>query len=170
MNCKLLVLCSLALVVACGGPAGETPDAGVQRVIDAGPTADAGDGVDAGPGNDGDHFLAGMTKLGVAGRFQVRLVSSNPIPEFTGVYDWTIEVLDAEGNPVAGATVVAEPRMPEHGHGTHPATTPATPVVGSEQLLLQAMDLFMPGTWVVTLNVTVGELSDHLTFAFALEG
>ena len=67
-----------------------------------------------------DTYVVGLEKEGEKGEFKVRLLQSDPIPQDTGFYDWTVEVLTPDGAPVAGAIVLAKPTMPAHGHGTFP--------------------------------------------------
>jgi hypothetical protein len=162
---RMAVLVCVLVASGCGVPiGGSTHDAGPTALPDGGTRSDAGDV------QGEDRYLAGMTKVGADGQLQVRLVSSDPIPEFTGVYNWTVEVLDINGSVANEATVLAEPRMPEHGHGTFPATTAAEATEGTGRLILNELDLFMPGTWEVTLTISAGGLTDTVVFAFPLEG
>ena len=120
---------------------------------------------------DFDTYSFGMEKRSEGGTYRVLLVQSSPIPKDTGFYTWTVEVQDQNCDPLADATVVAEPRMPSHGHGTSPATTDGTPTGEDGRLELVDMDLFMPGIWEVTLTVSGGGLGDDIVrFNFDLEG
>ena len=132
-------------------------------------TADAGAGVDAGGGLGADVYIAGMEQVGADGVFRVALIESSPIPQDLTLYTWLIEVRDADGNPVEGAAVVAEPTMPDHGHGTFPITTPGVAAEGVGRFTLSDMDLFMAGVWRVELRVSVGDLTDTIRFHFALD-
>ncbi|HIN86300.1 MAG TPA: hypothetical protein EYN06_07455 [Myxococcales bacterium] len=121
-------------------------------------------------GLDVDTYVANLEKSGVNGNFSVKLVESTPIPKDLEFYNWTIQVLDSAGQPIDGAAVEAEPMMPAHGHGTYPPVTigAATGESGTYELI--DMDLFMPGTWRVTIRVESGELKDEVEFHFDLDG
>ena len=107
-NLRLLV-CLSAVLVACGDDHDHEGD----DHADAGPIST----IDAGPG-PGDEYIAGMEKVSSEGHFRVALVESTPIPQDLTLYTWVLEVRDADGQPLDGASVVAEPTMPDHGHGT----------------------------------------------------
>ena len=152
---------ALALVAAgCGG--GPSPGPGHAHGPGGGhPGADDG----------ADTYHAGLEREGEEGRVRVRLVDSDPVPQDTGLYTWTLTVEDLEGEPVVGASVSAEPTMPAHGHGTFPAITEATPLEEVGHFRLADMDLFMAGVWDVALTVSlVDGGADTLTFHFRLEG
>ena len=118
-----------------------------------------------------DTYVAGLEKTGTNGTFKVRLVESAPIPRDTGIYTWTLEVVDMGGNPITGAEVHAEPLMLAHGHGTQPKYTDGTVGAIPGQYILLEMDLFMPGVWHVIIRVEneSGD-TDELAYDFDLEG
>ena len=119
----------------------------------------------------GESFVVGLEKPGDHGRFTVRLMESDPIPRYTGLYSWTLEIVDAEGRPLSGASVRAEPRMPDHDHGTFPRVTDATTMGEPGRYVLAEMDLFMDGVWRVEIEITDtdGEV-DLVRYHFDLEG
>jgi hypothetical protein len=155
------------LCVACG--ADHERDDDNHQTADAGVGVDDGAGVDAGSGLSADVYVAGMEQVGADGVFRVALIDSSPIPQDLTLYTWLIEVRDADGNPVEGAAVVAEPTMPDHGHGTFPITTPGVAAEGVGRFTLSDMDLFMAGVWRVELRVSAGDLTDTIRFHFALD-
>ena len=124
--------------------------------------------MDAGSG--GDTYVVGLEKSGQAGLITVRLQESTPSPRDTGFYTWTIDIVDASGAPVTGATVQAEPTMPDHGHGTNPKYTDAVEGdPGTYQLT--EMNLFMEGIWNVAIRITMtGGEEDQVEYNFFLEG
>ena len=154
-----LLLCLSVLCIACGDhhEGGHHAHAGIRLAADAG------------TGLQGDEYLAGMEKVTTDGHFRVALIESTPIPQDLTLYTWTIEVRSADGQPLDGATVVAEPTMPDHGHGTFPITTPGVAADGVGRFTLTDMDLFMAGVWQVELRISVGELSDTAFFHFVLD-
>ena len=118
-----------------------------------------------------DTYVVGLEKVGENGVFKVRLLLSDPIPQDTGFYNWTLEVLTVDDAPVVGASVQARPTMPAHGHGTFPPQTLAVEegVSGNYQLL--NLDLFMAGVWRVEINLESSDgLLDQVVFNFDLEG
>lgn len=118
----------------------------------------------------GDVYAPGLSKFGESATFQIVLLESSPTPRDTGKYTWRIEVRDSVGQSIEGAEVVAEPTMPQHGHGTYPTTTPGTPTEVAGEYLLEAMDLFMPGLWHVEIDISWEEENDRVVFRFDLEG
>ena len=129
---------------------------------------------------DADLYVAGLTKEGEHG-LRVILRESSPEPKYIGKYTWTLEVqVDKDGGIAAvyDADIVATPTMPAHGHGTVPPTTLG---VGNGLMgvwELNAMDLFMAGTWQIDIKVTCEDpwgrfdepLESEVTFSFELEG
>ena len=122
------------------------------------------------PPDDGgpDTYVAGLAKVGEI--YTVSLIESQPIPKDTGLYTWVVELSDAGGDPVIGATIVAEPTMPDHGHGTFPPTTEAIALETPGHYELTDMDLFMPGVWQVEIFIDVDDDSDGVIYNFDLEG
>ena len=132
---------------------------------------DSAASVPGGQPTAGDTYVIGLEKAGEKGAFNVRLLQSDPIPQDTGFYDWTVEVLTADGLPVAGATVLAKPTMPAHGHGTFPPKTEAVETDTPGQYQLSQLDLFMAGVWRVEITIEVPNgQSDVVVYNFDLEG
>ena len=162
MTCNLrLMLCLSVLCLACG----DDHDHEGHHHADAG----SGPAVDAGSALQGDEYIAGMEKVSTDGHFRVALVESTPIPQDLTLYTWVLEVRDADGQPIDGASVVAEPTMPDHGHGTFPITTPGVAADGVGRFTLTDMDLFMAGVWQIELRITAGDVSDTAFFHFVLD-
>jgi hypothetical protein len=143
------------------GDAGSAADTGA-TAGDAGPLADGGT-------PEPDDYRAGMVKRTSAGLFRVVLVSSDPIPQDLTEYTWEIEVQDAQGNALNDATLVAEPRMLEHGHGTFPAVTEGVPTGETGRFTLADMDLFMAGVWRIELRINNASDGDFVYFFFLLD-
>ena len=123
-----------------------------------------------------DTYVAGLEKVGEMGRVKLTLVESDPLPQDLTLYTWQLLLTDAEGTPINGAQIVAEPRMPDHGHGTNPQFTEAEAVDGEGRYQLLDMNLFMAGVWQINIVVTLvgdgdaGAVEDTLHFRFDLEG
>ena len=160
---------SIVLFACLGGEPGHgsrDSDAGHAPHNDAGHTPQR----DAGSGLPGDVYIAGMEKGSTEGHFKVALISSDPIPQDLTLYTWVVELRDAAGTPLENASVIAEPTMPDHGHGTFPATTAGEAGDSTGQFVLRDMDLFMAGTWQIELRIEQGGNSDTVFFHFYLEG
>lgn len=118
----------------------------------------------------GDTYVVGLEKAGAQGLFTVRLMGSEPIPKYTGLYVWTVEVRDGEGLTVTGASVIAEPTMPAHGHGTWPAFAEGEEM-GDGLYALEEMNLFMDGVWHVAIRITGADgAEDEVAYDFDIQG
>jgi hypothetical protein len=139
---------------------------------------EAGDGTEAcecvgngtGGGDTADTYVEGLEKTGSQGHFTVRLLNSNPIPKDLTYYTWTLEVLDPDGKAVEGVEVIAEPTMPNHGHGTFPPFTTATAGETPGTYVLTDMDLFMAGIWHIAIRLTLDGTADEVAYSFDLDG
>jgi hypothetical protein len=115
-----------------------------------------------------DVYTAGMTKP--AGQLQVKIVEANPGPMIKGMNAMNIEIVDANGQPVDGATVTVTPFMPDHGHGS------ARPVVvkpeGNGRYAVTEIWLSMAGLWTLTISVQPagGGPIQEAVFQFCLDG
>ncbi len=152
---KLLPIAALVLL-ACGD------DASSGNAAPAAGDAEA-------PPPEADTYVAGLEKAGEEGRLMVRLLDSRPAPPQRDENRWLLEVTDGAGEPLTGCALVLDPDMPAHGHGTYEeavVTEQETP----GQYVADPVLLFMPGLWVVPIEVTCGDLSDHVSFSFQIEG
>ncbi len=138
------------LLAACSG--GGPPDAGAVGCVND-PAAET--------------YSAGMKKVGDGARLSFVLVSADPAPPLRGNNSWVVQVLDAQGQSVSGATLTVTPFMPEHGHGS--SVTP-TVTAGSDGYHVTPLYLFMPGLWRVTIAATAGATSDSAAFTFCVAG
>lgn len=134
-----------------------------------GAPADAGDETAIGCANDprADAYAPNLRKKGAAGTFTFVLVSSDPAPPARGSDAWVVRVEDAQGAPVANATVTVKLVMPDHGHGTSvvPAVTPS-----GDAWKIAPLYLFMPGLWQITIAATANGASDSAAFTFCVAG
>lgn len=150
----------LALLPACGtgtgGQGGETTTTtgGVCAALDAG----------------ADTYAAGLSRVSADGQVKVAFVSAQPAPPAKGANDFVIDVTDASGQPLTGASIALEAFMPAHGHGATavPAVQP-----GSQpgRYTMTGLGLFMAGTWQITFTVTpTGGTAEPVMFTFCVEG
>jgi hypothetical protein len=117
-----------------------------------------------------DPYEQGMTKNGELGTgMTVSLTDANPAPpqQCDDCNRWTLMIEDGDGNPIEGAVIEVDPRMPDHGHGT--------PIVaevedrGGGTYYLDPLSLFMKGYWTIAVDVTPpdGE-PDSVLFKFCV--
>src|SRR5690606_14419014 len=74
----------------------------------------------------------------------------DPAPPRIGRNALHIQVRDAAGDPVEGATVTVDPFMPIHGHGS--TETPVVTEIGGGAYTADPLTLHMPGAWEVTIS------------------
>jgi hypothetical protein len=115
-------------------------------------------------------YSAGLSAAATDGTVKVSFVDAMPTPPTKGMNTWTIQLSDANGQPMNGATIAVLPFMPDHGHGSSitPQVTPM-PTAGNYQVSL--LDLFMPGIWDVTFTITPSSgPAETLKFTFCVDG
>jgi hypothetical protein len=163
---RILVVSSLLIFGACSSDTDET-HAHTTDVLTAASTCDPGS-VDA--------YVVGLSRATEGGTWMVEMVGAAPSPPDVGLNQFQVKVMDAAGTAVEGVTVIVEPRMPEHGHGTVPATfaaqtsaigVAAVPATGAEKLI----DLIMPGAWLLHFHVEDSAgTRETASFTFCVEG
>jgi hypothetical protein len=116
-------------------------------------------------------YVAGLTVDSELGFYAAELIDAQPAPPDTGENTWTLRVTDGADVALPATALVVRPWMPDHGHGTNPATWPLEPVDDDGTLGLRNMDLIMPGLWRIALQVLpeAGE-EDEVRFFFCAEG
>ena len=151
----LLALPLAACTTSTGGGTGGT-GATTESLCDADPRAQS--------------YAAGMSAATADGALKVSFADASPAPPGKGMNTWTIQVTDAQGKPVSGATVVLTPFMPDHGHG--PSTLPqVTPMADAGMYQLSLIDLFMPGIWQNTFTITPASgPAGSVVFTFCVDG
>ena len=154
------VLLSVALMsTACSGDDDEGGDKGSSGAPPA--TGCAAD-------DRKDVYTPGLSKE--AGTLSVRLIESNPGPPIKGTNTMTLEVLDAAGQPVEGATLTVTPWMPDHAHGS--AVKPVVTATGGGKYTVEQIYLAMAGLWQIKVGVQTagGGPLQEATFQFCLDG
>lgn len=167
----LILSCVAALALGCGSSDSDPADAGASMSGDG--MAMNHDGMSMSDGAGGgacDTYVDGISKSGAA--FSVAIVSASPAPPEKGENTYTIKLTDASGAAVDDATLIVEPFMPAHGHGTVPASYAGKAKGADGVYELDPMDLFMPGTWELRVTVTGadGTTVENLTFTWCIEG
>jgi hypothetical protein len=83
------------------------------------------------------------------------------------LHTWTIHVEDADGQPVSGARISVDGRMPAHGHGlpTQPAVTAD---LGGGDYRVEGLRFQMVGEWVLDFTIQAGGQTDTAAVSFTL--
>jgi len=117
-----------------------------------------------------DTFVVGLDKVGDASKLDFKLMTADPAPPTRGDNTWELQVsamaAGVVGNGVAGAQLTATPFMPDHQHGS-PVQVAITDM-GSGKYELAPVNLWMPGLWETTVQVTSGATSDQAVFRFCI--
>lgn len=117
-----------------------------------------------------DLYSPNLVKSGPAG-YQVRLMASDPGPPVRGDNVWTFELIEPNGAVATDVEVAIDPRMPDHGHGTPVTANVTAPEATGTAYTAGPINLFMPGLWVVHVNLARGgELLDTVDFSFCIDG
>lgn len=107
---------------------------------------------------------AQVTELG---RYRISYASALEPIEINRIHAWVAQVMDADGNPVEGATISISGGMPDHDHGL-PTAPRATAYLGEGRYLIEGMRFHMGGAWEVVLNVKSGTGDDALSIPLDL--
>ena len=101
------------------------------------------------------------------GLFRIKVASSaSPIP-MNAIHRWTVQIADARGRPVSGASLTVDGGMPEHGHGL--PTAPRAIAAGEPgHYVIQGMKFSMDGWWELKLAINAAGASDKVTFNIVL--
>ncbi|MDB4956688.1 MAG: hypothetical protein JWO36_4257 [Myxococcales bacterium] len=121
-----------------------------------------------------DTFVVGLDKAGANGALDFKMMSADPVPPARGDNTWVVQVSSMTsgvvGSPVTGASMSVTPFMPSHQHGS-PLAVVVTPMADAGQYKLTPVNLWMPGVWETTLDVTASGSSpaDNVMFRFCIE-
>ncbi len=120
-----------------------------------------------------DVYTAGLAKP--AGTLSVKLLEARtangkPGTPIKGTNALTLEVVDAGGQPLEGATVTVTPWMPDHAHGS--AVKPEVKVMGGGKYDVEKVYLSMAGLWQLKVAVQApnGGPLQEATFQFCVDG
>lgn len=118
-----------------------------------------------------DTFVIGLEKAGTAGALDFKMMSADPAPPARGDNTWVVQInamaSGTVGSPVNGASMAATPFMPSHQHGS-PVAVVVTSMAGAGQYKLSPVNMWMPGVWETTLDVSTGAASDSVVFRFCI--
>ena len=117
-------------------------------------------------------YTVGLDNHGKNGLIDFKLMSADPAPPARGDNTWLVQLnamtegsdgsggsaVAIDGAAIDGAALVVTPYMPDHQHGT-PIMVGITDQ-GSGLYQLTPVNLWMPGYWETTIDVTSGSGSD----------
>ena len=83
------------------------------------------------------------------------------------LHTWTIHVEDSSGQPVTGAQIGVDGRMPAHSHGL-PTQPEVTADLGGGDYRVEGLRFQMSGEWQVDFLIAAGGLTDTATVLFTL--
>lgn len=101
------------------------------------------------------------------GRYRISYASALEPIEINRIHVWVAQVMDADGNPVEGATISISGGMPDHDHGL-PTAPRATAYLGEGRYLIEGMKFHMGGAWEVVLSIKSGPGDDALSILLDL--
>jgi hypothetical protein len=115
-----------------------------------------------------DVYTAGLSKQ-TAAALSVKVMSATPAPPAKLTNALTLQLLDAGGQPLDGATLSVVPFMPDHGHGS--AIKPTVTPKGGGVYDVTNLYYPMPGLWRVTVTVQLPNLAaQDVAFSFCIDG
>lgn len=115
-----------------------------------------------------DEFAIGLSKSSAS--VTVTFVAADPAPPINGDNTWTVALTNADGQPLADASISAVlPWMPDHGHGTAVEAF-ATATENAGEFVITPIDFHMNGLWEVSLDIAVqAGTTEQVVFAFCVE-
>lgn len=101
------------------------------------------------------------------GKYVVSFSSSiDPMP-INKMFEWTLHVEDADGEPVDGARFAIAGGMPEHNHGL-PTSPRVTEDLGNGDYRLQGIRFHMKGNWQFIISIFEGAQADRVVIDLQL--
>jgi hypothetical protein len=117
-----------------------------------------------------DEFVVGLAKNGLTNALKATLDVASPAPPDQGMNEWTVSVLDPQDNPMDGCTMTVTPFMPDHNHGTSPATATVSAGANAGEYNLTSINFFMGGLWETTFEINCSGTTDTVVYRFCVEG
>jgi YtkA-like len=108
------------------------------------------------------------TRTSASKQFKVSYISAtNPVP-ISKIHSWTLEVKDASGAAVDGASIEVTGKMPGHMHGmmTQPKVTKQ---LGQGKYLVEGVGFQMTGWWVMQFSISSKTVKDMAEFNLMLK-
>lgn len=101
------------------------------------------------------------------GKYIVSITSSiDPMP-INKMFEWTLHLETADGEPVDGARFAIAGGMPEHNHGL-PTSPRVTEDLGDGDYRLQGIRFHMKGNWQFIISIFEGSQADRVVIDLQL--
>jgi len=113
------------------------------------------------------NYAPNMQQMGDSGVFRFVLVSSVPAPPADQSNVFVLQVLDADGRAVTGATITVVPTMPTMTHGTSKVQVTSN---ADGSYTLDPLYFFMGGLWQTAIHAVSGSQEDTTRFFFCVPG
>ncbi len=115
-------------------------------------------------------YAVGIEAKSTDGELTVYFLSASPSPPVKGNNLWMVQLLDGQGQPINGATIVTKLFMPDHGHGS--SIKPQATAKGTDGTYeITPVTLFMPGVWQITFEVAApGGVTNSAVVSFCIDG
>ncbi len=102
------------------------------------------------------------------GLFQITIQSEKmPLP-INQIQSWKLHLQNASGEAIENAEITVAGGMPLHNHGM-PTVPQVSQAMGNGNYLVEGIQFQMPGQWLVTLNISVGEMMDSVSYNLMLQ-
>lgn len=143
----LTAAAAIWMAIGCGG---DDDDDGANSPVDASTQAEVRCPADIPAFYAGE--TSGMEAMGENEEIKARLIAADRVPPARFANTWTVELMDAQGTPLADAEIVkACAFMTVHRHGLPPRMI--EPLDEPGRFELQALNFSMRGPWQVQLAV-----------------
>lgn len=107
-----------------------------------------------------------LSQASANGLFQAHLACTAP-PSVGSFQTCTVQLLDADKQPVTDAQVLIDGGMPAHGHGL--PTAPVLKSVDSNgNYQIEGLQYSMPGAWLLGFLIKSGQQQDKVVFEFVI--
>lgn len=108
------------------------------------------------------------TQVSENGMFTVSYAAPNDAVPVNQLHEWTLHVVNTNGEPVENATITVDGDMPEHGHGL-PTRPQVTKYLGNGDYLVEGVKFQMAGWWVMDFTITANGQTDAVHFNMRLQ-
>ncbi|MEM6991701.1 MAG: FixH family protein [Myxococcota bacterium] len=153
-----VLLAALPLGTACDGN-------GDEDNADSAAAADDSSSERVCEGETRDDFAIGLTRDGAT--VAVSIADAMPADPIRGDNGWVL-MITQDSAAMDDVGIKIKPWMPDHGHGT-PVEAVVTPR-GDGEYMLEPLNLFMPGLWEVTFELTLADgTTDEVMFSACVQ-
>ncbi len=106
-------------------------------------------------------------ELASADGLRLRIYSQLTPLQINRIHSWELELLDASGSAVDGATITVVGGMPDHDHGL-PTNPQVTGTQTNGRYLLEGIRFHMQGRWLMQFNISSPQTTTNIDLEFNL--